>query len=336
MGGSIRLCQEIVSGAPMAELPALLAEQLGQVEGSSERRVLGLGVVDERSVMPLSELAVSVKEHLKESGHGCRFLLPEGRAPRLPSATVGESRMLSRGGEFLLSERGQRIDVYQTRALQDYRGFSQRDYGRPERDMRRGMLPPKLALMMLNLADPEGGGMVVDPFCGAGGLLAEAVVHGWTAWGGDVDEQAIADARANLTWLSQARPELATRWKVRVADALTLTQILAPLSVRAIATEPYLGPPLSKRFSADRAKEEVERLRPLYAAFLGQARTVLEPGRRLVLTAPVWITSQAAVELTLAREIYLAGFSPAPCLPRAALYQRPDQRVARRVHCLVA
>ncbi len=336
VGGSIRLAERVVEAAPVGQLPALLSERLTHVDTTSERRVLGLGGVGTGAAMPLSELADAVKERLKEAGHGCRFLLPERREPRLASSTAGESKMLARGGEFLLDGREGGVDVFQTRLIQDYRGFSERDFGRPERDMKRGMLPPKLALILLNLADPGGAATMVDPFCGVGGLLAEALAHGWSVWGGDISPQAIADCRANLKWLQDAQPEIAERWKLREGDALNLAHVLAPLTAQAIATEPYLGPPLSRRSTAARAHAEVERLRPMYAAFLGQARTVLEPGRRLVFTAPVWVTPEGPVELALAREIYLSGFRAAACLPRPALYQRPDQRVGRRVHCLVA
>lgn len=336
VGGSIRVAERIAEGLPEAEVAeAIVADLVGR--GAAERRpVFGLGVTEARGSREGAELAGEVKERLRELGQGCRFLLPERREARLSSASVGESRMLEKGGEYLLHAGAAGLDLFRTALIQDYRGFSERDYGRPERDMRRGMLPPKLALILLNLADPEGKSSVLDPFCGVGGLLTEALAHGWSVCGSDLEAEAVEDCRKNLEWLQASQPRLKGRWKLRQRDALKLTEVYAPLSQAAIATEPYLGPPLSARFSEKRAREEVERLRPLYAAFLGQARTVLEPGRRLVLTAPTWRTERGWVELGLAREVFLSGFRFLPFMPRPLLYQRPDQRVGRRIYGLVA
>jgi hypothetical protein len=40
-------------------------------------------------------------------------------------------------------------------ALQDFESYSKRDYGRPARDPRTGSLPPKLAQILINLAEPN-------------------------------------------------------------------------------------------------------------------------------------------------------------------------------------
>jgi hypothetical protein len=53
----------------------------------------------------------------------------------------------------------------QTMAVQDIDSYTLRDRGRPKRDARVGMLPPKLAQIIINLAKPEPNTTVLDPFC---------------------------------------------------------------------------------------------------------------------------------------------------------------------------
>ena len=336
VGGSIRIAERLPGEHEPEAVAGIIAEDLVMRQEGTVRPVFGLGVTSGRAPGSLAELASAVKAELREAGSGCRFLLPDHGSARLPSATVGETRMPSRGGEYLLDAPQGPTAIYRTCLLQDYRGFAERDFGRPERDMRRGMLPPKLALVMLNLADAGGERAVVDPFCGVGGLLVEALAHGWRAEGSDTDEDAVTDCRSNLRWLEERYPKAVGRWGVKQRDACELSHYAKPLTLSAVATEPYLGPPLSRRFPPGRAKEEVETLRPLYAAFLGQARIALAPGRRLVFTAPVWQTREGPIELNLSREVFLAGFHAAPFMPRPLLYSRPDQKVARRIYCLVA
>lgn len=67
-----------------------------------------------------------------------------------------------------------------------------RDYGRPARDARVGMLPPKLAQIMLNLSvKDEKSGTVLDPFCGTGVLLQEAALAGFDFIGSDIEPRMV-------------------------------------------------------------------------------------------------------------------------------------------------
>lgn len=57
-------------------------------------------------------------------------------------------------------------------------------------------LSPKLARAMVNLAGAE---TILDPFCGAGGILLEGSLAGRRMTGVDIDERQIARAEENLT-----------------------------------------------------------------------------------------------------------------------------------------
>jgi hypothetical protein len=63
-----------------------------------------------------------------------------------------------------------------------------------------GSLPVTVAAAMVQLAGPPGparlpAGSLLDPCCGAGSILAEAIAAGWTADGSDIDAGAVAAAR---------------------------------------------------------------------------------------------------------------------------------------------
>jgi 23S rRNA G2445 N2-methylase RlmL len=62
---------------------------------------------------------------------------------------------------------------------------------------RPGALRPALAAAMVNLAGGPAG-VLLDPCCGSGTILAEAVAAGWTATGLDIDPSAVAIARDNV------------------------------------------------------------------------------------------------------------------------------------------
>jgi hypothetical protein len=65
-----------------------------------------------------------------------------------------------------------------------------------------GTLPAPVAAAMVDLAGRPGGAgparTLLDPCCGAGPILAEAVVAGWTAEGTDIAESAVAAAARHV------------------------------------------------------------------------------------------------------------------------------------------
>jgi len=57
---------------------------------------------------------------------------------------------------------------------------------------------PRLARLMVNLAHVREGDVVVDPFCGTGGILLEASEMGMHAIGIDIQEKMVLASRKNL------------------------------------------------------------------------------------------------------------------------------------------
>ncbi len=122
-----------------------------------------------------------------------------------------DRRDLSRWIARQLAERGVRLSEASERLLwvfcidQDYYvcepAFAHRAGLRPARIAERaGALPPTIAAAMAFAAKPEPGDVVLDPVCGSGTLLSEAVGYqkALRLIGFDIDRAAVEAARANL------------------------------------------------------------------------------------------------------------------------------------------
>ena len=93
--------------------------------------------------------------------------------------------------------------VWQTIWVHDFKHWIKKDRFMPFVNAKAGMLPPKIARSMINLApsDSWGNGKVlVDPFCGSGGLLIEAGLIGLKSIGYDISEPILTKAKINLNY----------------------------------------------------------------------------------------------------------------------------------------
>jgi tRNA (guanine10-N2)-dimethyltransferase len=98
-------------------------------------------------------------------------------------------------------------------------------------------MQPKLARCVVNLARPPDGAIFLDPFCGVGGILLEAVAIHCRAIGADADPRMIRGTRTNLTHYG-AKP-----FGLIVADATKI-----PIrAVESIVTDPPYGREASTR-----------------------------------------------------------------------------------------
>ncbi|MFA6106653.1 MAG: methyltransferase domain-containing protein [Patescibacteria group bacterium] len=246
------------------------------------------------------QLGMEVKKNLKERGISARWVI--SREKQLSSVVVGTNNLTPRDGEtaargmeIVIMKIGEEIFIGKTLAVQPFRELSFRDYGRPGRDDQSGMLPPKLAQIMINLAgiktdeSDDGNSILLDPFCGSGTVLTEAILMGFqNVIGSDISEKAVADTKRNMEWTKknfQSRV-LGTIFNFQLFNrsATELSKFVKQESVDAIITEPYLGP---QRGNVDIRKIKKE-LESLYGQALREFKKVLKPDGKVVMIWPVF------------------------------------------------
>jgi tRNA G10 N-methylase Trm11 len=232
--------------------------------------------------LPVESIGLTLKKKLREHEISSRLVTSQGKT--LSSVVVEQNKLLTKGVEIVLAADGGKILVGRTLAVQDFKNLSKRDFGRPVRDDRSGMLPPKVAQIMLNLAEVKNfGGIVLDPFCGSGTILQEALLLGFTKVAGtDLSSKAVADTKENIAWLKDKYGLEGVKTDIFIKNVIKLSESFKPESVEAIVCEPYLGP---QRGWSDMklVKKELE---DLYSQALREFSKILKPHGRVVMIWP--------------------------------------------------
>jgi len=254
-----------------------------------------------------SKLAIAVKKKLKKIGRSVRYVETKN------TATILHNNLVAKGSHLTIIDNV----VYVTRAIQPIEEMSERDYGRPSIDDKSGMLPPKLARIMINLAMPKKEDTLLDPFCGSGTLLGEAMSLGMEhIIGSDISERAIDDTTKNLNWLKE---------KLACSN-LTL-------KIDIIATEPYMGVPRSGREQKVFLQKQTEELKQLYIDAFRVFKKIMKPDGRIIFVIPRFRYKEEWITIDCQKHIEELGFellqyeeSDMPLV-----YARDEQFVAREI-----
>ncbi len=209
-------------------------------------------------------------EELKRTSGAARFVEPH-EGPALSTVVVAKNRI----DEFILAG----DIVAKTVAVQPFEEWSRRDFGRPNSDPRSGMLPPKVARMVVNIAGAGNGKTLLDPFCGMGTVMVEGALSGWRVIGSDQSPDVVAKARENLDWAG------VTGYTAFVSDATHVSEHLPPASVDAIVTEPFMGKQVVS-YQPSVIRNLIRGLEKLYIGCLKDWRAVLKNHGVVVIALP--------------------------------------------------
>ena len=255
---------------------------LKEYRESGERVVFGLSLLGEldkenrkKDDNFLKRLANEIKRGIRDSGSSARFLIPRGSSLELNAAQIVNNDILEKGFELCILRKGDRgvsEEIYgKTLGIQDLEGYIERDMERPYSDIKMGVLPPKLARMMINFCSLKEG-IVWDPFCGSGTVLMESAILGYNFLGSDIDENAIYYSEENIKWLNgqgYLGNVVYETFKLDVTDPdPEVIKKLKNTEISAIVCEPFMGPPQTSPLTKEKAQDLLASVKSLYKSLL--------------------------------------------------------------------
>lgn len=330
LGGSIKLVDIIHSFPNTAWLATeqyIRNKLASQVTLPPEGKLqLGLSVYGiKASPAQIAALGLQLKKSLKRSA---RVVAPQGATALSTAQVLGNKLTGPQGREIVFYAHAGHTLVGVTRAEQDINAYTRRDQNRPMRDSKVGMLPPKLAQTIINLAGAKSP--VLDPFCGTGVVLQEALLAGMEAYGTDLESRMIDYSRENLTWLDRGDARLET------ADATDHTW---RMPVGCVASETYLGRPFSIQPNETDLRDAINTTNLILKKFLRNIWGQLPAGTRLCLAVPAWQAGSGRFRhlpmLDLLEEMGYNRVSFDHAGVEDLIYHREGQVVARELLVLI-
>lgn len=257
---------------------------------------LGVSDFSRRSSARRAQMeAMRLKRQMKKRGRSVRAL--PNSIPEIVPAVDCEEKLGRRPLriELIVIEADWFISV----GAYNIKAYAGRDQARPARDAKVGMLPPKLAQVLVNLCGPlPVNARILDPFCGTGVVLQEARLMNYQIYGTDASERMVSFARRNMEWLDNWAKTTEdfranAKYDVEVGDA-TNFQWKQPID--AVAAEVYLGPPMSEAPAEIKLKDAKQECGEILRGFLKNLSGQIKANTPVVLAIPAWLRPNGAYE----------------------------------------
>lgn len=344
LGGTTKI-SNIIAQSPSSSWDVLSGDikdfVLEHVKGLESGKItLGLSIygltINNKQIQ---KCLLSVKKQLKLAGRSSRIV--SGSSTSLSDAQILHNGLLRSERKFELCLVCHKDTSYLaiTTWVQDLDSYTKRDRDRPARDAKVGMLPPKLAQIIINLASAglePSSTTVLDPFCGTGVLLQEATLMGFNVYGTDIEPRMIDYSSRNLAWLHKNYLLPDSSQFLEVADA---SQAKWSKGFNVVACETYLGPPLHRPADQTKLAEIIPPIDQLHRKFLTNISSQLSSGQRLCIAVPAWATKNGSFKhlptLDSLEEIGYNRLDFANASKKDLIYHREGQAVARELVVLV-
>ncbi len=338
LGGTIKIIEileELPQNTKTPELKkyfeSFLKDNFNDYEGKIPFALSVLSFYNQREI-DIKGLLMFVKKTLKSLGLNSRFINKNFQNTK-PS-TIYKARIIKRGVDINVIKGNKKLFLGKTVAIQDIDKYSKRDFEKPCRDAKVGMLPPKLAQIMINLGGETN--TIFDPFCGTGTILTEGLLMKKDVIGSDIEEKMIDYSNKNCKWLideflddmkkSNAQmPE----YKVFTRDSRFLNKKVMPFLPDAIITEGYLGKPISKFPSEEEMEKTFRELSNLHFNWLNAIKSFCNAP--IVMCTTAFKDKSKIIHMPRFEELAnSAGYK----LIESFTYDRPDQIVVRDIRIL--
>lgn len=311
LGGTVKIAR-VIDNLDSEELYA----------GTSNKIKYAVSVYDDSNVEELKEYLKArmrqekLKAAYKRSSRQESFLMPND---------VIRHELMSEGFELVVYD----DIVARTIAVFNPFEYEKRDKERPkQRELH--MISIRLAKILINLSMAKGGDDLLDPFCGYGILLQEAMLMGINTLGFDISRECAEASKVNLAWIIKKYKSNAN-YKIFNANSRQISKFIEKSD--SAATEPYMGPLLNKIPVKKVALNTIRQLEPLYRDVLRELSKVVK-GNIAIIVPRFRLYSGERIRFNFEKMLSEFGLKAVSLLPEVKIpiiYTASDSKIEREI-----
>ncbi len=306
----------------IVKIGELLENLEGVYQGSKNKIKYAISVYEKVNINKAYD---KIKRYFKEQNLKAFYKKPKRERALMPSEVI-KQKLLEKGVEFIIYKE------YLARTVAVFNPFEheKRDEEMPCKDYIK-TISIRLAKILINLSQSKN--LLLDPFCGHGVILQEAILQGINVVGIDVDITSVESSKRNIAFIEKKYGTKA-KHEVLQGDSRRLSRLVKDAD--GIATEPYMGPYLKRLPSIEQAQDTMARLEDLYRRVLEDAKKTVKG--KIAIIVPRFQTKQRTeVTMNFSKMITELGYKtwqPTKQISIPVIY--PHGRLIREIWVLEA
>ncbi|TFG20904.1 MAG: methyltransferase domain-containing protein [Promethearchaeota archaeon] len=145
----------------------------------------------------------------------------------------------------------------------------------------------RFSRILVNLSQ-KSNGRLLDPFCGIGTILQEAMLMGFNVIGSELQKDRVVQCKRNLEWIRTQFLNLNSKqnFEVMQSDVRKLDEKIPKSSIDTIVTEPELGPFLKNIPTYNEVQSIIKSLEDIYISTFRVVDTLLKPDGTFIMVLP--------------------------------------------------
>jgi len=283
LGGTIKIGISLLKGSQKSVLDEL--KKLNLYEGAESKLKFTVNVYPEDPAI-FQKAKEILEDYFKKERIRALF--------RQPSETPSGS--LKFDLEFFIAKIGKNSYFGKIGAVYNSKDAEFRDMNKPFRRSEYA-ISPRLAKILINLSGASENETLLDPFCGVGTIIQEALLGRINVIGIDMDAGIIENCKRNILWLRK-NYDISPEYQIFCSNAIDAPKILKE-NVDAIASEPFLIPLITYTPKDKEARKMITKAKETYIKTLLELKKVLKDSRRIALSLPVMKARESKVYLNI-------------------------------------
>ncbi|MFH1376403.1 MAG: DNA methyltransferase [Candidatus Woesearchaeota archaeon] len=196
--------------------------------------------------------------------------------------------------------------VSKTVAVSNPSEYKKRDDERPYNDFVKS-ISIRLAKILINLSQAKENSILLDPFCGMGIILQEALLMNINVFGVELEKDTSKSALKNIKFTVD-KYKINKRFKIYNNDVVNINKIFKKNSIDCVVSEPFLGPYLKKIPTREEALKIISNLNELYSKFFNSLKDVLKKNGKVAIIFPMFKTKSGRVKIDFDELFRKTGF----------------------------